>query len=135
MTLLDVQNLVKRSRDMETHGRAAHRTILIIWPSHLILSQPTLAAEAKLQLVSVAINLFAAQNRHKLRQFHLPNTGQVVIHLLLFRLQLLLILETLPLTSSTHTIVLAFRYGAQRRILVELHSHSLHIGVLFLLYL
>ena len=110
MTLCDVQNLVKGARDMEPHS--IHHLIFHIL-LHLFLSQPALVTETKLQLVAVAIHLLAAQDRHELRQFNLPDARQIIKDLLLFSLQLLLILQALPLASATHTIVLAFRRGAQ----------------------
>ena len=49
----------------------------------------------------------------ELRQFHLADTGQLVVHLLLLHFQLFPVRKLLPLATATDAKMLAERLGAQ----------------------
>ena len=124
VALLDVEYLVKSSRDMKAHS--VHHVVFDIGP-YFFLCQPSLVGKAKLQFVAVAIHMFAAEYRHYLWQLYLTDSDEVVFYLLLLGLQLLFIFETLPFASATHTIMFAHWFCAQGRILMEAYCHGLHI--------
>ena len=132
MTFLYVKNLVKGTCDMKSHS--IHHVISDISP-YLFLCEPSFIRESKFQFVAITIDMLAANNRLYLWEFYLTNSDKIVLHLLLLSLELFFILETLPLTSATYSIVLACRFCPERRIFVEANSHSLHVRAFLLLHL
>ena len=131
-TLLDRQNLVEGTGDMESNS------IHIIKCSprcHLLFGKPPFVRTSKFQLVSIFLGLYTAEDRVTFRKSDLSYASQLILHLLLFRFELLLVGQVLPLASATHTEMLAEGRYAYLTIFNESHHLSLAITVFFLLHL
>ena len=125
--LFDRKNLVETARDMEAY--AVHVLVLNA-ALHLLVREPALVAESEFEFVTIELCLLASQNRTYLRKFNLADSRQIICNLLLLCLQLLLILQTLPLAASANAVVLAERCVAQLRIMMNVHNLCLGITVL-----
>ena len=85
--LLNGQNLVERSRDVETYGRnilgssAFRRGRGKV--SHLLLRQITLVGTAEVELVAIFLSMNGTHDGTELWQFHFADAGQLVKYLLL----------------------------------------------------
>ena len=124
--LLDGQYLVESPRNVEAHG--IHLVVLHIL-LHFLCGEPALVGECKLQLVAIPFRLGRTQDRRNLRQLNLADAAQIVFHLLLLVLDLLLVGKHLPFAAAANAIVLAERYGPNRRVLVELHRFCFGVFV------
>ena len=74
--------------------------------------------------------MYAPQDGHKLGQFHLADTCQLVEHLLLLELQLRLVGQILPFTATAHTEMFTEGYRAYLTIFYKPHHFALGKGVL-----
>ena len=119
MALLDVENLVEGSRNVESEGihlvehLAAH---------YLLQRQPLLVRESEFQFVPVTAREFAPEDGHAFRELHLADALQVVHHLFLFPFQLFVIGEYLPFAASADTIVRTKGFGTVGAEGMELHG-------------
>ena len=132
MTVVDWQNLVEGSRDVESYS--PHLPCRLT-AGNLLASHPSLVGAAELQLVPVFANLPAAEDRHELRQLHLSDACELLIHLPLLHLELLIIWQGLPFTSATHSEVLAERLFPHGTFLNEAYHFGFHIAMSFLPHL
>ena len=97
---------------------------------NLFLRQIPLVSTAEVELVAVFLCLHTTQDRTELWQFHLAYPMQLVIHLLLFELQLFLVRQILPLAAATYTEVRAEWYRAYITIFYKAYNLTLGKGVL-----
>ena len=103
--------------------------------SQLFRSKPALVAASELNLVTVLLGLHAAHDRAELREFDLADAGELVFHLLLLRLDLLLVRKVLPFATATDAEVLAHRLLSYVALLDEANYLRLAILMFFLNYL
>ena len=124
---LNVEHLVKATRDVEPHGVAVGE----LYPTlHLLGGEPALVGEGELELVAVEGGFLRPQDGRNLGQRHLSDALQGVDHLLLLAAKLVVIGQMLPLAAATHAKVLAHGLHTQRAGLGELVNHPLAIAVL-----
>ena len=71
--------------------------------------EPALVAASELNLVAILRGLHAAHDRAEFREFNLADAGKLVFHLLLLRLNLLLVRQVLPFATTADAEVLAHR--------------------------
>ena len=71
--------------------------------------EPALVAASELNLVAILLGLHAAHDRAELWEFNLADAGKLVFHLLLLRLNLLLVRQVLPFATAADAEVLAHR--------------------------
>ena len=128
VALVDVENLVECSRNVETE-RVHLREYFAAF--HLFEREPLLIGETELQFIAILACFLRAQDGSALRQLDFADTRQVVHHLLLLVVQLRLIGENLPLASTANAIVWAESLRAFGRILVNMHGFGLSITVFF----
>ena len=106
---------------MESYGRHLFFNIRF----YLLPCQIPLVGTAEVELVAVFLRLHAAQDGTELRQVHLANASQLVVHLLLLELELLFVGQVLPLAAATHAEVLAERSRAYLTIFYESYHFAL----------
>ena len=149
MTLLDGQNLVEGTRDVETqcrHVLCALGSLALGQLTDLFLRQITLVGGSEVELVAVFVLLHRAHDVVErtravvgssagLRQLQMSDTCQLVVHLLLLEAQLLLVGQLLPFATSAHAEMLAARSGAQRTQLTVSDDFCLGVAVLLAAYL
>ena len=136
MTLFYGQNLIKCSAGVKTNStRCIFGNLTYMWCESLWMlvgeNFPRLVGKTELYLIAVFLSLCRTKNRTALRQFNLANACEVVHNLSLLPIDLLFVGETLPLTTSTHTIVRANGLLAVLAHLVETNHCSLHKMMLF----
>ena len=100
--LLNGQYLVEGSCDVESDGRNVLVQTVIF---QLITGQPAFVGTSKVELVAVFLRLDTAQDGMELRQLHFADTRQLVVHLLLLKLELLFVRQVLPFATTAHTEV------------------------------
>ena len=128
--LLDGQDLIEGSRDVEADGWYIFGTFTDGEGTNLFLREPTFVRTAKVELVAICLCMYAPQDGHKLGQFHLADTCQLVEDLLLLELQLRLVGQILPLTTTAHTEMFAEGHRAYLTIFYKPHHFALGKGVL-----
>ena len=125
--LLYVEHLVEHAGDVEAQGVHAFERIA---RGNLLLGQPLLVGEGKLQLVAVEGSLLAAQDRQPLLTLHLADASQVVIDLLLLIIDLICIVQMLPLAATTHAKMRTERLRSLRGITMEANHLALSVTML-----
>jgi hypothetical protein len=132
--LIDVEHLVKRSRNMESKSRLLTLSVVfrVIKLCQFLLSEPPHVTERILQFVAVTHSLFGPQDRTDFRQLDFGYSGEVVNHLLLLVTELLLIRKILPFAASANTEMAAKRHGADIGQFMELYGNCLSITVFLL---
>ena len=124
---LNRQDLIEGTRDMETDGRYVLHQRLVL---QLFAGQPSLIGTAKVELVTVLLSVYGAQDGTKFRQFNLSDARQLVEYLLLLELQLLGVGQILPLAATADTEVLAEGSRAYITILYKAYYLAFGKGVL-----
>ena len=122
---------------MKADGRYVFQTLTLIIGQgrYLLFRQVALVRTTEVQFVAVGLCLDAAEDRSEFRQLHLPDTGQLVVHLLLFVLQLFLVWQVLPFTSAADTEVLTEGGCAYITVFYEANDFRFHKTVLLTTHL
>ena len=136
-TLLDGQDLVESTGDVEADGRhvllRGKRCVLRLrlWQgSDFFLCKISLIRTAIIEFVAILLRLHAAEDGSEVGEGDLSDTRQLVEDLLLLELQLLFIGQVLPLTTATDAEVLTKGYRAYLTIFYKAHHLALGKGVL-----
>ena len=134
---LDRQNLIEGPRDMKADGRYVFQTLTLIIGQgrYLLFCQVAFIRTTKVELIAVGLCLYTAEYRTKLRQLNLSNTSQLVVHLFLLVLQLFLVWQVLPFTSTADTEMLTERSCAYITIFYKANHFCLHETVLLATHL
>ena len=98
---------------------------------YLFVGQPAFVTECKFKFITVEKLLGRPYNRTDRGQLHLPNSRQLIGHLLLFELELPIVGKLLPFASATHTIVFTYRLNPPRRTFNKTNDISLHVPTPF----
>ena len=93
--------------------------------------KPAVITEGKLHFISVKIRFSTTQNRSYFWQFNFANTFQIIYDFFFFEIKLLFVIHMLPLTSSTSTKMLTFRFYSVLGVFVELYRFSFVIAFSF----
>ena len=126
MTLLDGQNLIEGTRDVEAQRRDVFRALSAFAFGQLLnlfLRQIALVSGSEIEFVAVFILLHGAHDGlegacavvvggARLGQLQMADACQLVVDLLLLEPQLFLVRQLLPLAASTDAEVLAARLSA-----------------------
>ena len=140
--LLDGQNLVEGSRDVEPHGGYVLQALRIVVRQtvYLFLGQIALVGTAEVQLVAILAGLHRTQYGaeatlgilpfRECRQGYLADACQLVEDLLLLHAQLFLVGYLLPLAAAAHPEMAAEGLRAYLTIYMVFHHLCLHERVL-----
>jgi len=125
MAVLDVQNLIPESRDVET-GSAALRELYAAL--ELLLGEPFVVREAELELVAVFVLFGASEDGQIFLRLYVANFFQILTHLFVLVLQLLIVAQVLPLAPATNAEIVAFVLYAVVAVFVHVNDFSFEVG-------
>jgi hypothetical protein len=125
--LLDRQDLVEGTRDVESYGGNVLQTFAFFLRQtlNLFAGEIALVGTAEIQLVAVFLCLFGAEDGLALWEFHLADARQLIHHLRLLHAELFGVGELLPFAAAARAEVLAHRLLAY---LAELDK-PVHFGI------
>ncbi len=132
MAAADVKHFVECSRDVESRATAVCRHISCV---DLLPGEPAAVGEGVLHLIAVLPYVLRAEYRRNLRQFHLGDTMQGILHLLLLGLQLDGIRQMLPPAASAGAEMLTSRLATLLRRFYQAFDAAVGIRRTFFLYL
>lgn len=128
MAPLDVEHLVKRSRDVESGSIAVGKFLAAV---ELLECEPASVGKCVLHLIAVVPYLLGAEYRSDFRERYLGYALKAVLHLLLLVLQLILVGQMLPAATAAYAEMLASRLYSYVRRLCQLLDPSFGIAFLF----
>lgn len=98
---------------------------------HLFVSQPTFVAKGKFEFIAIKKLFGRTEYRTDRRQLYLPDSRQLIGHLLLFELELSIVRQMLPFATTTDSIVFTYRIYPPRRTFDKTNDIPLHVPTSF----
>ena len=129
---LNGQNLVEGACNVESDcGYILQALTLVVWQGlNLLLSKVSLVGATKVEFVAILLGMHRTHDGAELWQLNLSDASKLVFHLLLFELNLLLVWQVLPLTTTANTEVSAEWGRAYITIFAESNNFALGKRVL-----
>ena len=106
IAMVDVKHFVKESADMES------KTVFLLIGKNfsiLVVKDPSALRECELQFVTIICSIIRRNDRGDFRYIKMADAHQLVVDLLLLRLQLHFVWKRLPFASSAYAEMFAER--------------------------